>query len=324
MANYNIKILDIADDKHYHTWKHFIETANGATIFHNPDFLKYHKNRFNELHIGIYKGEALHGILPLAIIEDKDQKLAASPYGASYGGFLFQTIPDYKESKDIVTLFVDFIKTTGAKGVKITPPIYPFFNAYSDVFYFSMLEHGFRITNSDITSMVNLLLIDPGNNVFTSRARNMFRKAGKLGIEVTLKDTRLDNFWGLMDKTFARHNRKPTHTFEEWKWLTENLPGSAWFDIAYYQNIPVAGVGHFKINNLCDSSFYLCSDDLHADKQGLSMLVYETLLQAKKEGFKWFDFGTSSVNMVGRENIFKFKESFGATGIFRHNYSFVL
>ena len=52
----------------------------------------------------------------------------------------------------------------------------------------------------------------------------------------------------------------------------------------------------------------------------MSLIVYDTILKAKEDGFKYFDFGTSSVNMKGRENIFRFKESFGAIGVFRHTY----
>jgi lipid II:glycine glycyltransferase (peptidoglycan interpeptide bridge formation enzyme) len=52
----------------------------------------------------------------------------------------------------------------------------------------------------------------------------------------------------------------------------------------------------------------------------MSLLIFDTILDAKEREFDFFDFGTSSVNMIGRENIFRFKESFGSIGNFRHTY----
>jgi len=131
----------------------------------------------------------------------------------------------------------------------------------------------------------------------------------------------IDDFWIVMEKTFQKHKVKPTHTFDEWQLLNEKFPNRFWNDVAYIDNKPVAGIGHILINNFTDSSFYLCSDPEFYETQALSLLIQETLLISKNSGCKYFDFGTSSVNMVARENLFHFKESFGAIGQFRITYS---
>ncbi len=324
MSEFSIKQLNRDPNQDCALWEGFLTDVNGGTIFHNPIFLAYHGNRFNEHHIGIFKGEALIGLMPMAFISENGEIIAKSPYGASYGGFIFNKVLNYSESKAIVVAFKNYLQTFSVNKVIITPPITVYYSQYSDTFLFALLEQGFKTITSDITSIVDLASEDIEQVTFNSRARNMYRKAKKAGITAHLRDTRLLDFWSLMDKTFNKHGTNPTHTLKQWQWLSTHLPDSVWCDIAYIGDQPIAGIGHFRINQSTDSSFYLCSDPVFADKQGLSMLVYESVLQANKEKYKYFDFGTSSFNMVGRENIFRFKESFGAIGIFRHTYALIL
>ena len=145
----------------------------------------------------------------------------------------------------------------------------------------------------------------------------MARKARKENVIPKFMQN-VDDFWKLMNITFEKHGAKPTHTYEEWKYLCEKFPDRFWNDVSYLEDKPIAGIGHILVNQFTDSSFYLCSDPEYSATQALSLLIYESLLKAQSLGYRWFDFGTSSVNMKGRENIFRFKESFGTVGLFRN------
>lgn len=90
--------------------------------------------------------------------------------------------------------------------------------------------------------------------------------------------------------------------------------------MAYLNGRPIAGIGVFVINRRVSSSFYLCTDPEFQNVQALSGLVCGAIQRAQDNGFKWFDLGTSSDEMQGRENIFSFKEGFGAIGLFRDTY----
>ena len=184
---------------------------------------------------------------------------------------------------------------------------------------FTLLENGFKVNNADITSTVSLNSKNIETEVFTSKIRNMARKAQKAQIIVKYR-CEIDKFWSLMDKTFAKHGAVPTHTKEEYKYLMKNFNDKIYCNIAYLNDVPVAGMGVFEINKKNIMSFYLCSDKEYQQTQALSLLIYETILDAQKRDFNFFDFGTSSVNMVGRENIFRFKESFGAIGNFKNTF----
>ncbi len=319
MSRFTIEKIDRNSEKDYKKWVNFLKEANGATIFHHPDFLSYHKSRFYEYHLGVFKGEKLFGIMPLAISIENGEKIAKSPYGASYGGFIFQNILTYSNSKEIIMLLKVFLRENKIKTVIITPSLQIYYKSFSETLNFSMLEQDFKIINSDISSIVCLKEDDLEKRVFTSKLRNMVRKAEKMDIQTQFYSS-IDDFWSLMDKTFNKHGVSPTHTKEEINYLTQKFPNDIYFNIAYLNGTPIAAIGVFNLNEKNIMSFYLCSDEQYKYTQAMSLIIYKTILKAKEDGFDYFDFGTSSVNMVGKENIFKFKESFGAVGSFRHTY----
>ena len=123
-----------------------------------------------------------------------------------------------------------------------------------------------------------------------------------------------------MELTFERHKAEPTHNLDQLKWLCNNLSSSVYMDVGYLDGEPAAGVGYFVMNRRTVISFYLCNDPLKRDSQALSKVLSQGMARFKEQGFKWFILGTSSTNMVARPNVFMFKETFGAIGMFRESY----
>ncbi len=301
-------------------WNKLVEDGNEGTIFHRLDFLSYHGERFkNQEHFLVfYNKETPYGIMPLAIFDEDGKKIAKSPYGASYGGPVFKEVLNYSESKEVVSALVEYLRLHGVDVCRLTLPIFPCYKKFSETFFLALLESGFKCVNRDISSVVHLALQDIVAEM-DKRARNMARKAAKFNVK-TVRRANLDDFWNVLVKTFNKLDKSPTHSYEEFKWLNERMPDKIYVDVAYLDETPVAGIGHFVINESVDSSFYLCQDPEAQHMQALSLLIYEALLESQRQGFAWFDFGTSSVNQSGRENLFHFKESFGAVGLFRETY----
>jgi len=318
VSKYRIKTLNRKNTKDYLQWKIFLKNASGSTIFHNPDFLSYHGNKFNECHIGIYKGKTLVGIIPGAIVMNGEDKEYKSPYGASYGGFIFDKILRYSEAKEIILLFINYLEAQSIKKVTLIPSLPIFFEAHSDTFSFALLEQGFKCSNSDITSILEL----QENNLscFNSRARRSYKNGEKNKLSV-VNISDIDVFWNLMTKTFNKHGVNPTHSKEQFTYLYTNLKKEICVNVAYYDGIPIAGIAQFRINKLTKSSFYLCQDDEYKILNAQTFLIKKIIDEAYLEGYKYYDFGTSSVNMIARPNIFEFKEGLGAIGEFRHTYT---
>ena len=302
-------------------WEAFVDRSNGGTIFHRLIFLQYHGEKFKqkENHLLILKGNSLFGVLPLAIFIDDEHSIAESPYGASYGGPVFINPLNYSESREIIDELLDYLSTKHICSCKFILPIQPCYKQYSDTFKLALLEHNFSCPNREISSVTYLNNNIAANEIVTSRARNMVRKAKKSGVTVKHKAD-ISEFWFTLEKTFDKHGTQPTHTFNELSWLHDQLPEYVYFDVALLKNKPIAGIGYFVINDRVNSSFYLCQDPEYQSTQALSLLIFNALEQSKLNNFMWFDFGTSSNHMIGNENLFRFKESFGAIGHFRETY----
>jgi Acetyltransferase (GNAT) domain len=309
----------------FEQWNTFVERSNEGTIFHRLDFLAYHGERFRqqEHHLVWQDGPKIFGLMPMAIFEEDGKRVARSPYGASYGGPLFEKPLSYADSREVVCCLINYFKELGVGACHITLPLSCYYGTYSETFRFALLEHGFQCVNRDIASVACL---EPTKSVLeptTSRANEMARKARKAtraGVTIANRGN-LQDFWAVLEKTFQKHQTKPTHTQEQFQWLCDRMGGAVYADVAYLGPQPVAGIGFFVINQRVISSFYLCQDPELQHTQALSSLIYNALVRSQESGFKWFGFGTSSVRMEGRENIFRFKESFGATGLFRETYT---
>ena len=307
-----------------HKWNDFVDNSNEGTLFHHLDFLAYHGKKFckNEHHLIIHKGQAVHAVMPLAIFDEDGRRIARSPYGARYGGPVFSKPQNYHDSHGVVEAILEYLESQGVDELTLTLPTSVCYRRYSETLRLVLLERGFQCINRDISSVVCLDKDNPASKEMISRVRNTARKARKaraMGVDVVCHAPIAD-FWQVLEMTFEKHNSKPTHTLAEFQQLHERNPERVYVEVATLDGIPVAGVGYFVINQNVKSSFYLCQNPQKQQAQGLSLLIYEALERAQKEGFRWFDFGTSSAQMQGRPNIFRFKESFGAIGVFRETY----
>ena len=316
MSEYHI---ETAENVSAGVWDDFVRASNEGTIFHEQEFLAYHGERFKDVKkdIVILKGNTVSGLMPAALFYESDGVHSLrSPYGASLGGPVFKKTPKFKESMQIIDGLLEFLRAGGIRRCSMTLPTQSCYSEYSETFRLALLQSGFVCANRDISSVV---ILKNFVNRMESRARNMIRKADSAGIKVVRCESKED-FWLLLMKTYVRFDKKPTHSYEELNWLITHFPERIVLDIAYLGSVPVAGVCSFALNTKCNMAFYLVNDPEYQHVQGLSSAVYETLLRSERDGFTCYDFGTSSDRQVGRENIFSFKESFGAVGIFREQY----
>ena len=304
----------------FEKWNKFVDKSINGTLFHRLDFLNYHKDKFknDEHHLVFYKGQEILALLPMAIINCDGRKIAKSPFGASLGGVILKKTLSYNECSAIVNSFFRFIQENLIARVELTflPNILA--NSFCDTFIFTLLENGFKIANSDIMSILNLNNETFDENFSTSVKRSI-KKSLLNNIQVRF-NVDIEDFWQVMTETFRKHNSNPTHSFKEWSYLCENFPDKIWCDVAYYENKPISGIGHISYRDEVDSSFYIANDPKYQEMQGLTLLIKEVLFKSRQNGFKFFDFGTSTANMKARENIFRFKESFGSKGVFRNTF----
>lgn len=312
-------ILVEANEKQLSKWDEFIDNSINGTIFHKRRFLSYHGNKFagKERFLVFLNGTSVYAQICLSIDENEDGRLITrSPYGASYGGVVFLAIPSYKEGKEIARLLIEYLCTNKVETCFITHPI-QCCNKYSlDTFYFNLLENGFRSINRDISSVM-VIEEKTIKEQLNSAVRWKIKSALNKGIVINDNPELEKVYKVLEEEQKSKFNKSPTHSYDEFCLLHKLFPKKIRSFSVEYEGITIAGMTCFAINKYVNSSFYLCIDEKYSYLNALRPLVMRGLEYTQTIGYKYFDFGTSSLNMRAHENVFDFKEDFTKVGMFR-------
>ena len=114
-----------------------------------------------------------------------------------------------------------------------------------------------------------------------------------------------------------RHNVTPTHTLEELLLLKKIFPDRILLFGAFAEDQMVAGVVMFITNQRVVLAFYISHNEDLQQFRGVNCLFFEIIKWAIREKYAYLDFGIFTVNMDPNWGLGRFKESFGAQGIFR-------
>ena len=312
MSKYSI---ENASSNDLHNWDMFVDNSINGTIYHKRKFLSYHGNLFkkNERWLVVKKGSEVIAQISYCLFKINQLIIGRSPYGGSYGGFIFKNQPNYKTISEIIKLFNVHLIRNHINSFTITHPIACCSVNHLDLIPYVLMENGYQSISREISSIIKF----SNNNldeIVSSRARNMEKKAINSGV-VIQNLASIDDFWIPMSETYKRHGSKPTHTKNQLISLMKKFPKQITLDVAYLKNKPIAGVCYFAINKNLKCTFYFCQKTKDQKYQGLSYLIMSGLRKAKTEGYKYLDFGTTSL-----ENFFSFKESFSRDTNFRETF----
>lgn len=303
-------------------WDEMVERSVNGTIFHTRAFLGYHGARFRESErwLVAQEGGRVAALTVYAVhAEASGARMALSPYGASYGGFVLPEAPGYAAASRLVGAFRSHATEQGLTGFRLTHPIACCAEASLDTLSFTLLEAGAQSVSREVSSVLALPAPELLERTIASRARRNARKAQSLGVQVVLAAPAKD-FWVPMDATFAKHGVAPTHDRAQLDDLMTRMGRRISLNVGYLNGKPAAGAGVFAINRRVACSFYLCQTQEGAKAQALTLVVLRSMEWAARQGYRYFDLGTSSVGMQARPNIFRFKEGFGAHGFLRETF----
>jgi len=300
-------------------WDQFVLESNNGTMFHLQRFLDYHtpgKFKFDHL-IFLEKGNIV-AVLPGSI----NNGMFESPIGASYGSIVTKDIT-FAKAMEIVSTLLDYGRKNGIKEFMLTaaPLIYERYPNQS--LDFAMLWQGFQYKLHYISSAIKL---DKDRDIlerFSPTIRRNIRKTFRdfqLRVEV---NERYDEFYPILLKNKARHNVKPTHTYEDLLRLKELLPDRLKLFMVYYKDTPIAGSLMFYPNQYVALCFYNMLLYEYAEYKPIQRVMYEVVKDSTERGFRYVDIGVSQDTkaenpMTPSMSLIEFKEKFDAKTIMRN------
>lgn len=301
-----------------HEWDEFVLASDNGTIFHERTFLNYHPSeRFTDHSLIIRSKATIQALLPaVEWTIDKDKTLY-SHRGASYGGFVYKDT-GLEQTIGWVQALKRYAQEEGFTRILMTLPPIVYARHPTNYCEFALLGEGFRYQKRELTALVSIP--NDESDIFTmfkQEARTATRKAEKLGVSVRTSSDYADYYRILSHNLMMRHGVTPTHTLAELEYLAATFPDRIRLHAAYLEGRMIAGVVNFLANSRTMLGFYISDNKEFQEYRALNMLFYDIFRECSRNGIQWYDFGTFTLNMQPNFGLGKFKETFGARGIFR-------
>lgn len=303
-------------------WDDFVWKANNGTIFQTRRFLSYHPpERFEDHSIVFKKEERVIALFPATVRYENHRRILTSHRGSSYGGLVTKFNLSIKDAFRLVESLLEFAEENKFQGVELTPPPIIYSLRPSNYIDFALMKNGFGYRKREISSVIPLTFEEEETLMtFSSESRRAVRRAVKLG--VTVRETEdYESFYQILKRNLKmRHNVQPTHTLDELRLLKEIYPDRIKLFAAYAEETMVAGVVMFTCNERVVLAFYISHNEDFQKYRGVNCLFFEIIKWSIQNKFGYLDFGIFTVDMDPNWGLGRFKESFGAQGIFRDTF----
>lgn len=299
---------------HFLTWNTFVTKAKNATFLFHRDFMDYHKDRFKDYSVLVFKNDKLIAVLPANY---KDNVLY-SHQGLTYGGLLFESKIKFNVVLEVFKVLMEWLSLQGISRInlKILPSIYS--SVPNDELLYLMFLLKANLYRRDSLSVINLQSLIP----FSKSRKDGYKRAQKHGLIIKEVDT-FDAFWNtiLIPNLSKKHNTSPVHNLEEITLLKSKFPKYIRQFNVYHEGDLVAGTTVFVTNNVVHSQYI--SGNASKNELGSLDVLHTHLIQKVFKDKLYFDFGTSNENegkQINRGLQF-WKEDFGSRTLVQDFYT---
>jgi len=313
-----IEITVFSENEHGF-WDDFVSSANNGTIFHERKFLNYHpKERFRD-HSLIFseKGKPI-ALFPAVDATIDGKRTLISHRGSSYGGIVQPMNQGVEKNMKIIKALTKYAKDQSFESIIMTLPPDIYNHQLNNYLEFACFKNGYEYLKREISSVLKLEdHIDKNLAKFKSTHRTAYRRGVKMGVEVR-ESNDYDSFYGILENNLnIRHGVKPTHTLKELQQLKKLYPEKIRLYGAYLDDTMIAGIVMFDANELVTLAFYISHNEKYQEYRGVNVLFKDVIEDSIKRGFHYLDYGIFTVNMEPNYGLARFKENFGAGGVFR-------
>lgn len=283
-------------------WDSFVEKAKNSTFLFKRDFIEYHKDRFDDFSLLVFKERKLVALLPANFVLNE----VFSHQGISYGGFIVKKSITFELLLEIVQLVLNFYKEQGFVNVsiKLIPDFY-------DITKSRQLEYILYLLNAQLYRRDSYYVIPSSSFQLNRNRKRALEKANKCNF-IVKQNNDFICFWDslLTPNLQNRFKTFPTHTKEEILYLHNLFPENILFFGLYEKEELKAGVVLFLSEHVAHFQYSSGANDR---SNGALDFLFHYIIQFYKDK-KYISFGSSSENNGKKLNIglALWKESFGA------------
>ena len=276
--------------------------------------MEYHKDRFDDFSLLVFKGEKLVAILPANRVED----CVYSHKGLTYGGLVFKENLKLNSVLLIYKALLKFLNEAEISELhlKLLPSIYNTLPNDEQSYIMFLL-------NAKLSRRDALSVIDYRHALKFSKDRLEGVKRGKKQGLIIKEEDDCESFWSkvLKPNLNEKHNVKPVHSLAEITALKTNFGKQIRQFNVYQNNQLVAGTTIFESKYVAHSQYI--SGNNQKNELGSLDFLHHHLITSVFNNKRFFDFGVSNVNNGRQVNqgLQYWKEGFGARTVTQDFYT---
>jgi len=301
---YSVRLYQSTD---FNTWNQFVANAKNATFLFHRNFMEYHKDRFEDFSLMVFKGNKLMALLPANRIDNE----VFSHQGLTYGGFLLSNNIKLKEITEGFKAILEYLKLKKISTfhLKLIPSFYTSFPSEEIQQLLYILQA--KLIKRELFSVIKLTAT---YKIQGNRIEGV--KKAKRNNLIIKEVEHLNDFWNtiLAPNLWNRYQTKPTHSLEEIRYLKNQFPENIRQFNVYKDNTLIGGTTVFETPQVVHIQ-YISGDNNKQAYGTLDFLFHELLTKTFKHKH-FFDFGSSSIPNTNQINssLYYWKECFGAKG----------
>ncbi|WP_417867392.1 GNAT family N-acetyltransferase [Xanthomarina gelatinilytica] len=301
--------------KHKSLWNDFLEQSKNGTFLCHRDFMEYHKDRFQDHSLLIFKNEKLVALFPANI----KNHIIYSHQGLTYGGLIVGKNSSFKTILKAFKSVLESIESHGIEELIIKPTPRMYHTRPSDEMDYLLFKLQAQLIRRDLSLAIDT--IQPIKISSSNRKRGL-KKAYKNNL-VIKEEQDLEPFWNLIliPNLEEKYGVEPVHTLEEISYLKSKFPKNIRQFNVYKDNNIVAGTTVFETEKVAHAQYISANNT--RQKLGSLDLLFHHLIHEVYATKPYFDFGICGENRGQQINsgLQAWKESFGASSISHDFYS---
>ncbi len=295
-------------------YKHFVENHFESMFFQSGSYVKLLSELLNckEEHLLYFDEGLIKGVLPLMSKTGVFGKVYNSlPYYGSNGGVLANT----KEiAFELIKEYNKLIKEVDvASSTCVENPLLK--NNYKESIIHNLTDYRIgQFTSISYYENHADKLIES----FHYKTRNMVRKGMKTGLHVKVDNTAIDFLADTHENNMKAIGGKPKPRIF-FDLITKHFVADKDYKIwvAYNGEVPVAALLLFYYRDMVEYYSPVIVEE-YRDKQPLSLLIYEAMIESSQRGFNLWNWGGTWANQDG---VYTFKKRWGT---FEKNYEYYI
>ncbi len=297
-------------------WEDACATAVNGTFLHSRRFLGYHGDRFVDRSVLFLVGEKVVGVFAAAEAPS-DSTLIVSHPGITYGGIVHSGALSGNRMIDALTRLGTHYRAGGHAKLryKAVPAIYHARPSQDDLY--ALFRVGAVRSRCDLSCTIDL----DDRAALSERRRRGLKKANK-AVAIAVGTTHVTALWDVLAGNLTRkHDAAPVHTLAEISRLIDMFPEHIDLVCATIAGKVEAGIVVFKTRRVWHAQYIAASEAAYA-VSALDAVFDYTVDAARKEGARYFDFGTSNERegTVLNDGLYQYKHEYGGGGVVHEFY----